>query len=166
MSYLFPFKLSKNYDPEAIAKIFRQNLLATKKGFPMLACEALPDPEARQANAIKLQNITDNEIEPVIINDLRHSEIFKPSFEELEAKHFPVSSFPAGTFTRCAIWPAPGQRIPITTVQANFIRGGLILNWNLFHLVGDGQAFYNSIRVWAEETRRAQGLEISEPDLL
>ncbi|KAF4778552.1 hypothetical protein HER10_EVM0006847 [Colletotrichum scovillei] len=161
--YLFPFRLSENYDPQVIARILRQSLSATKERFPTLACEALPDPEARQANAIKLQAITDNDIEPVIINDLRHSEIFKPSFEELEAEHFPVSSFPAETFTRCAIWPAPGERIPITTVQANFIRGGLILNWNLFHLVGDGQAFYNWIRVWAEETRRAQGLEISDP---
>ncbi|KAK1659592.1 transferase family-domain-containing protein [Colletotrichum godetiae] len=161
--YLFPFKLSEDYQPEAIADILRRSLLATKQRLPTLACEAVPDPDARQANAIKLQRITDNEIEPVIINDLRHSETFTISFKELEVKHFPVSSFPAEVFTRCPIWPAPGQRIPITIVQANFIRGGLILNWNLFHLVGDGQTFYNWIRVWAEETRRAQGLAISDP---
>ncbi|KAJ5010476.1 Acyltransferase easC [Colletotrichum sp. SAR 10_99] len=161
--YLFPFQLPQDYDPEAITDIFRRSLQATKDRFPTLACEAVPDPDARQANALKLQKITDHEIEPVIINDLRHSETFTASFEELKAKHFPVSSFSAEVFTRCPIWPAPGQRVPITIVQANFIRGGLILNWNLFHLVGDGQAFYNWIRVWAEETRRAQNLEILDP---
>ncbi|KAK2730289.1 enoyl- hydratase isomerase family [Colletotrichum kahawae] len=161
--YLFPFQLPQDYDPRAITNIFRRSLQATKERFPTLACEAVPDPDARQANALKLQKITDHEIEPVIINDLRHSETFTASFEELKAKHFPVSSFSAEVFTRCPIWPAPGQRIPITIVQANFIRGGLILNWNLFHLVGDGQAFYNWIRVWAEETRRAQNLEIVNP---
>ncbi|KAI8283443.1 hypothetical protein K4K60_002694 [Colletotrichum sp. SAR11_57] len=140
-----------------------KSLQATKSRFPTLACEALPDPDARQANALKLQRITDNEIEPVIINDLRQSSNFTSSFTDLKSKHFPVSSFPAEVFTRCPIWPAPGQRVPITIVQANFIRGGLILNWNLFHLVGDGQAFYNWIRVWAEETRRAQGLDIPDP---
>ncbi|KAI8298130.1 Acyltransferase easC [Colletotrichum sp. SAR11_240] len=161
--YLFPFQLPQDYDPEAITDIFRRSLQATKDRFPTLACEAVPDPDAKQANALKLQKITDHEIEPVIINDLRHSETFTASFEELKAKHFPVSSFSAEVFTRCPIWPAPGQRVPITIVQANFIRGGLILNWNLFHLVGDGQAFYNWIRVWAEETRRAQSLEILDP---
>ncbi|KAF6808617.1 enoyl- hydratase isomerase family [Colletotrichum plurivorum] len=161
--YLFPFELPENYDPEAITEIFRKSLQATKERFPTLACEAIPDPDARQANALKLQLITDTEIEPVTVNDLRHSATFTSSFADLKARHFPVSSFPAEVFTRCPIWPAPGQRVPITIVQANFIRGGLILNWNLFHLVGDGQAFYNWIRVWAEETRRAQGLEIPEP---
>ncbi|KAI8179302.1 hypothetical protein KHU50_003047 [Colletotrichum sp. SAR 10_65] len=161
--YLFPFQLPEDYDPEAITDIFRRSLQATKNRFPTLACEALPDPDARQANALKLQRITDNEIEPVIINDLRQSSNFTSSFTDLKSKHFPVSSFPAEVFTRCPIWPAPGQRVPITIVQANFIRGGLILNWNLFHLVGDGQAFYNWIRVWAEETRRAQGLAIPDP---
>ncbi|KAI8160223.1 hypothetical protein K4K49_003649 [Colletotrichum sp. SAR 10_70] len=160
--------LSQNQIFEMLGKrdymgVCRQSLQATKNRFPTLACEALPDPDARQANALKLQRITDNEIEPVIINDLRQSSKFTSSFTDLKSKHFPVSSFPAEVFTRCPIWPAPGQRVPITIVQANFIRGGLILNWNLFHLVGDGQAFYNWIRVWAEETRRAQGLAIPDP---
>ncbi|KAF9874564.1 hypothetical protein CkaCkLH20_08127 [Colletotrichum karsti] len=161
--YLFPFQLPEDYDVEAVTELFRRSLQATKERFPTLACEAVPDPDARQANALKLQKITDNEIEPVIINDLRHSTTFTTTFADLKVKNFPVSSFPARIFTRCPIWPAPGQRVPITTVQINFIRGGLILNWNLFHLVGDGQAFYNWIRVWAEETRRAQGLDIPDP---
>ncbi|KAM0234635.1 hypothetical protein ACHAP5_010030 [Fusarium lateritium] len=163
--YLFPFELPPDYDPEVVTNILRRSLQATKDRFPTLACEAVPDPDARQANALKLQKITDNGIESIIINDLRHSETFRLSFSELKAKHFPVSSFPAEVFTRCPIWPAPGQRVPITFVQANFIPGGWILNWNIFHAVGDGQAFYNWIRVWAEETRRAQGLEILEPVL-
>lgn len=48
-------------------------------------------------------------------------------------------------------------------MQLNFIRGGLILNWNPYHMIGDGKTFFAWTAIWAEECRRVQGVEIVRP---
>jgi hypothetical protein len=53
--------------------------------------------------------------------------------------------------------------VPISLVQANFIRGGLILTWNIFHMIGDAVCFATWMKVWSEGCRRAQGLNIPDP---
>lgn len=58
------------------------------------------------------------------------------AFAELKAKSFPVSAFPAATVCPRSVWPQPGERLPISLVQVNFIRGGMILSWNLFPMFG------------------------------
>ncbi|CAI7632764.1 unnamed protein product [Penicillium palitans] len=68
-----------------------------------------------------------------------------------------------GDIARIVVKDLPGERLPISVVQANFIRGGLILTWCIFHMVGDGTTFYTWTNIWAEECRRAQGLEIRDP---
>lgn len=116
---------------------------------------------------MKIQLLDDKErlegIQPITVNDLRSPEAYSLTFAELKAKHFPVSAFDPEIFARRYTWPSPEDRLPIMLMQLNFIRGGLILNWNPFHMIGDGTTFFTWTAIWAEECRRAQGLEITKP---
>lgn len=116
---------------------------------------------------MKIQLLDDKErlerIQPITVNDLRSPEAYPLTFAELKEKHFPVSAFDPKIFARRYTWPSPEDRLPIMLMQLNFIRGGLILNWNPFHMIGDGTTFFTWTAIWAEECRRAQGLEITKP---
>ncbi|GIJ91140.1 hypothetical protein Asppvi_010105 [Aspergillus pseudoviridinutans] len=93
----------------------------------------------------------------IAVQDLRDS--FPLSLEQLKGKGFPVSYFDAETFCPGPIWPIPGEKLRTSLVQASFIRGGLILGWNLLHLSGDGTSWYIWTKIWADACRRAQGFE-------
>lgn len=85
------------------------------------------------------------------------------TYAELKSKSFPVSAFEADEICQRSVWPASGERLPVSLVQANFIEGGLILSWCILHALGDGTSFFTWSQVWAEECRRAQKLEITDP---
>lgn len=85
------------------------------------------------------------------------------TFSELKAQNFPISAFSASELTAHSVWPSPGERFPVSLVKLNFIPGGLILSWSLLHMFGDSVTFGVWTEVWAEECRRAQGLEIPDP---
>lgn len=116
-----------------------------------------------EAGVLKLQEIRDGEIEAVTTKDLRAKGAFPMNFSDLKSRGFPVACFEAAKICRRSVWPAPGERLPISLVQVNFIQGGMILAWNLLHMFGDSVTFFVWAQVWAEECRRAQGLEISDP---
>ncbi|KAJ6189971.1 hypothetical protein N7519_004879 [Penicillium mononematosum] len=118
-----------------------------------VACEAVPDGSSKQKGVMKLQPRMDGDVARTVVKDLRAS--FESEYAELKEKSFPVASFNADTFCPRSVWPSAGERLPISVVQANFIHGGLILTWSILHMAGDD--------IWAEECRRAQGLEILDP---
>ncbi|KAF5980221.1 trichothecene 3-o-acetyltransferase [Fusarium coicis] len=66
---------------------------------------------------------------------LRDPKQYEWTYEELKAKQFPISA----------------------------IRGGVIIGSCVFHMVGDATAYLTWTKVWAEECRRIQGLEVSSP---
>ncbi|PSS06902.1 hypothetical protein M430DRAFT_54198 [Amorphotheca resinae ATCC 22711] len=158
--YLFPFPLAENYNLDEVARVLKDSLAATQKRLPVLACEAVPDTEAKQAGVLRLQ---ESEVGDIKVVDMRAPEAFPMTYQQLREKRFPLEAFEADVFCRRPVWPSPGDRLPITAVQANFIQGGLILNWCIFHMIGDGKTFQKMLEIWAEECRRAQGLEITSP---
>lgn len=85
------------------------------------------------------------------------------TYAELKSKSFPVSAFEGDEICRRSVWTVSGERLPVSLVQANLIDGGLVLSWCILHLVGDGTSFFTWSQIWAEECRRAQGLEINDP---
>jgi len=85
------------------------------------------------------------------------------TYAELKSKSFPVAAFEGDEICRRSVWTVAGERLPVSLVQANFIDGGLVLSWCILHLAGDGTSFFTWSQIWAEECRRAQGLEIAEP---
>ncbi|KAL4756686.1 transferase family-domain-containing protein [Aspergillus foveolatus] len=161
LRYVFPFQLEDNYDLDEVARVLQAGYDALIKRIPVVGCEAVPDLESRQAGVMKFQRQEDQDSAGIVVKDLRNS--FPSSYAELKAKAFPLAAFDAETLCRRSVWPVAGERLPISLVQANFIQGGLLLTWCIFHVAGDGKSFYLWTKVWAEECRRAQGLDITEP---
>ncbi|KAL4960511.1 transferase family-domain-containing protein [Aspergillus stella-maris] len=163
LRYVFPFQLQDNYDLEEVSRVLQAGYEALKQRIGEVACEAVPDTDWKQAGVMKFQKLEgeDTKLSKIVVKDLRDS--FPSSYAELKEKSFPVSSFDADTLCRRSVWPVAGERLPISLVQANFIRGGLLLSWCILHMAGDGTSFYVWTKIWAEECRRAQGIEITEP---
>ncbi|KAJ5544449.1 Transferase [Penicillium sp. DV-2018c] len=161
LRYIFPFQLQENYDLDEVARVLQAGYRGLLRRLPLAACEAVPDLESKQRGVMKCQRREDADAERIVINDLRAS--YGLDYTELKKRSFPVACFDVDTFCPGPVWPSGGEQLPISIVQANFIRGGLILTWHLFHMVGDGTTYTLWTKIWAEECRRAQGLEIVDP---
>ncbi|KAK2041430.1 hypothetical protein LZ31DRAFT_625739 [Colletotrichum somersetense] len=161
--YVFPFQLPDSYDLEQAASVLRTGYEAAQRRLLVPSCETVPDPDARQAGVVKLQKLRHGDVEGVSVKDLRAPGAFPMDYTELKARAFPVSAFDAGTICRRSVWAAPRERLPVSLPQANFIQGGMILSWCIFHMFGDGKTFLIWTKIWAEECRRAQGLDIVDP---
>ncbi|KAF4760295.1 hypothetical protein N7455_012731 [Penicillium solitum] len=161
LRYIFPFQLEEEYDLDEVFRILQAGYQVLSQRIPEVACEAVLDGHSEQRGVMRLQEEANGGIARIVVKDLRGS--FPSDYAELKDKSFPVASLDADTFCPRSVWPSAGERLPISVVQANFIRGGLILTWCIFHMVGDGITFYTWTNIWAEECRRAQGLEIRDP---
>ncbi|ROV97429.1 hypothetical protein VMCG_06876 [Cytospora schulzeri] len=163
LRYVFPFQLAEDYDIDHVSRVFRAGFDAAKQRFPAMGCEAVPAPEIKQPGVLKLQKIPEGDIEPITVKDMRANGAFPMTFAELKSKNFPVSAFTAAKICPRSVWPVSGDRLALSLVQLNFIQGGVIMGWNLFHQFGDSVTYYTWSQVWAEECRRAQGEEILDP---
>jgi hypothetical protein len=161
LRYVFPFPLQDDYDLNEVARVLQAGYQVLTQRIPEVACEAVPDPKSSQKGVMRLQRDDSGAAANIVVKDLRDS--FSSDYAALKNKSFPVASFDADTFCRRSVWPSAGERLPISLVQANFIRGGLILSWCILHMVGDGTSFYTWTKIWAEGCRQAQGLEIPDP---
>ncbi|KAJ5984564.1 hypothetical protein N7481_006663 [Penicillium waksmanii] len=161
LRYVFPFELAANYDIDEVARVLKAGYDALSQRIPEVACEAIPDTDTTQKGVMKFQLMEKGSGTHIAVKDLRSS--YQPTYAELKSKSFPVSSFDADTFCPRSVWPSPGERLPISLIQANFIQGGLVLSWCILHMAGDGTSFHTWTKVWAEECRRAQGLDIPQP---
>ncbi|PSR82754.1 transferase family-domain-containing protein [Coniella lustricola] len=163
LRYVFPFQLEEEYNIDEISRIFKDGFDSAKKRLPAMGCEAVPAPELSQIGVLKLQQIPEGDIEAITVNDLRAEGAFPMSFSELKSKRFPVSALEATKICPRSVWPVAGDRLPVSQVKLNFIQGGVIMGWNLFHQFGDSVTYYTWSQVWAEECRRAQGEHIDNP---
>ncbi|KAI9741125.1 MAG: hypothetical protein M1834_002838 [Cirrosporium novae-zelandiae] len=158
--YMFPFQLASGYTQDEVVGVLRRALEATKKRLPVLSCRAVPDPQAKQEGVMKLEH---GDFGDIKVKDLTAPGAFPMTYQQLKEKHFPLSAFDGDVMCRRPVWTATGDEMPITEVQANFIQGGLILNWCILHMIGDGITFQKMLEVWGEECRKAQGIEIASP---
>lgn len=164
LRYIFPFTLPASSTISEISTILQAGYDALTSRLPIIACEGIPDVDATQAGVLKLVAIPPNdEISRIVIKDLTSPGAFPLSYSDLKAKNFPLSVFNGEILCRRALWPEQGDRLPVSLVQANFINGGVILTWCIFHAFGDGNTFLTWTKIWAEECRRAAGEEVLEP---
>ncbi|KAK7739764.1 hypothetical protein SLS53_005734 [Cytospora paraplurivora] len=163
LRYVFPFQLAEDYDIDEVSRIFKAGFDAAKQRLPAMGSESVLAPEYKQPGVHKLQKIPEGDVEQITVKDLRADQTFPLTFAELKAKNFPVSAFEAAKICPRSVWPGPGDRLVMSLVQLNFIKGGVIMGWNLFHQFGDSMTYYTWSQVWAEECRRAQGEEIENP---
>lgn len=161
--YIFPFELEEEFNIDEVFRVIRQGYNFLKHQIPEVGCEVVPDLDSWQKNVMKLRMPNDGEFDIVTSKDLRDPGTFPYTYAELKSKGFPPSAFDGDLLCRGETWPLPGSRIPISLVQCNFIPGGLLVAWNVFHMVGDGTCYFVWAKVWAEGCRRAQGLQINEP---
>ncbi|PWY95943.1 hypothetical protein BO94DRAFT_141709 [Aspergillus sclerotioniger CBS 115572] len=157
LRYVFTFPLASDYEVKEVAAVLKAGYAAAIQRLPVMDCEAIPDLNARQGGVMKLRKVDNSKDDGILVKDMRMDAF--PTYAELRAQHFPVAAFDADTFCRSDVWPTPGEPLPISLVQANFIRGGLILTWCILHMAGDGTSFQTWMQVWAEECRHAQGLD-------
>ncbi|KAF9890781.1 hypothetical protein FE257_005351 [Aspergillus nanangensis] len=163
LRYIFLFPLPDQYDLNEVADVVKAGYSSLKQRIPFVGCEAIPDADSKQPGFIKLQRTPEGSVKDIVVRDLRSSpESFQPTYSELKSSGFPVAAFDSETLCRrSSPWPSPGEQLPISLVQANFIHGGLILTWCVLHIAGDGTSFHTWMKVWAEGCRLAQGLESS-----
>ncbi|QGI83687.1 unnamed protein product [Fusarium fujikuroi] len=163
LRYVFPMRLADDTNLERAMEVLKGGYKAACQRIGSMASEAVPNVKAKQANVLKLQKLPADLIGQMTFKDLRDPEKYEWNYEELKAKHFPISAFDADLIMPGPLWPQPGKAVHISLAQANFIRGGVIIGWCVFHMVGDATTYLTWTKVWAEECRRTQGLEISTP---
>ncbi|KAJ5476929.1 hypothetical protein N7475_002658 [Penicillium sp. IBT 31633x] len=161
LRYIFPLQLQEEYDLDEVARVVQAGYRGLTQRLPEVACEAVPDVTATQRGVMKFERQENHGADKISVKDLRES--FGSDYAELKKKFFPVALFDADTFCPQSIWPSAGDRLPISVVQASFIHGGLILTWCILHMAGDGATFYTWTKIWAEECRRLQRLDILDP---
>lgn len=153
LRYVFPFELPDNYDLDEVSRVLTSGYEGLIKRIPTVGCEAVVDSSSKQAGVLKMQRL-DEEDRHIVVKDLRAPGAFPMHYAELKTKHFPVSAFDGNTLLRRSVWPRPGEELPVSMAQANFVPGGLILTWCILHMMGDGNTFYTWTKVWADECRR------------
>ncbi|KAH7177026.1 transferase family-domain-containing protein [Dactylonectria macrodidyma] len=167
LRYVFTSPLPDDYDFDQVSSVLKGGFDAAKQRIGVMGAEAVPDPDAIQGGVFKFRKPSDDsDIENVVSKDLRSPKAYPFTYAQLKDKAFPVSAFNAEDLCRRTVWPLPGEKLPVSLVQANFIQGGLILTWCIFHMAGDGTTFQVWTRIWAEECRRLQRLDITEPYVL
>ncbi|TGO31123.1 hypothetical protein BPAE_0001g00170 [Botrytis paeoniae] len=160
-------ELAADYDVENISSMLRTAWSSFKERTPMVGVEAVPaDPDVKPAGQLKLQPYRDGEIEDFIVKDHRNDST-APSFSQLKDEGFPNAAMDDEKLCmrgRVGEWPQFGvDRLATQMMQANLIKGGLLLNHLCFHSYADGLSMWKLAELFAEDLRRAQGLTIEKP---
>ncbi|KAM0186798.1 hypothetical protein ACHAPI_011524 [Fusarium lateritium] len=161
---LFHFELPEDYDSEKLTSILKKAWTSFKERTPIAGCELVPTPTYAQDGGLELRYYGDEIDYDFVAKDLRDQDF--PSHAELKRRDFPASVLKPDLVCQRGQggeWPTPGQRLPNTMMQANFIKGGLILNIIFFHAYIDGTTIYKFTEIFSEEVRKAQGLAITNP---
>lgn len=161
---VFHFELPDDYDAEKLTNILKRSYTALKERTPIAGCEAVPTPTYPQDGLLQLRHYGDEIDHDFIVKDLRNQDF--PSFSELKRRGFPASALDPAVVCQRGLggeWPQAGDRLNVTMMQPNFIRGGLLLNILFLHAYVDCTTVYKFSEILAEEVRRAQGLPITNP---
>ncbi|EKG10636.1 Transferase [Macrophomina phaseolina MS6] len=130
------YRLDQDTDREFVIANVCQGLQITMAEYRSLAGLLETDSKGK----LFVRRSTDQANFPVEINYLEHTDF--PSYSELEQRNFPASELnerllPPG-FTPCSV-PTPEKGVPVTMVQLNFIRGGLIIGTVVHHICVDAK---------------------------
>ncbi|KAF5664639.1 enoyl hydratase isomerase family [Fusarium circinatum] len=161
---IFIFELPEGYDIDRLVGMLRLGYRNLKNTVPLIGCEVIPAEESRPG-MLKLRHYGDEDLNDFTVKDFR-TDGACPSFAELKAQGYPSSALDPDRFCTRGLggqWPLPGDRVAVTLMQANFIRGGLLLNLSFLHVCCDQTTIFKFMEVLSEELRRVQGLAIPHP---
>lgn len=160
-------ELVADYDANHIVSVLKTAWASFKERTPMVGVEAVPmGVEEKPAGMLKLQPYREGEIVDFVVKDHRDDPNI-PSFVQLKAQNFPNAAMDNEKLClrgRGGEWPNFGvDRLATNMMQANLIKGGLLLNHLCFHAFADGTAMWKLTELFAEDVRRAQGLPVEVP---
>lgn len=159
---VFPLKLDDDYDLEKIAQVLKDAYRATCAILPILAMEVAPDPDGPQAGLVKMQKQPPEKAGHILLRDLRAPGAYPYTYADIQARQFSVSSFDGDVLCDRNIWPTPTSGMPVSSVQVNFLAGGMVICWCVLHMVGDANTYCSWTKTWANECRRLQGLPVDD----
>ncbi|KAK8244714.1 transferase family-domain-containing protein [Phyllosticta capitalensis] len=162
------YKLEDHVDRQQVIEKLRSSLQVTLSQYPCLRGSLRND---ESSNRLFIRKEESNTV-PFNIHWLDEQEDDFPSYEMLEKKEFPPSLldvgalFPSAVFQK-QIWGTPTQGDDddkkVLVVQANFIRGGLILGVAVQHNCADGAGIDGFLCEWAGNARRVSEGERPTP---
>lgn len=169
-------ELAPDYDGERIESILTAAWSSFKARTPLVGVEAVPDDDEddsssiscstrsrslpRPAGRLRLRPYADGTIKDFAVRDHR-GDAAVPAFAELVAQNFPNAAMNPDRFSLRGTgteWSSPGERVPITMIQANLLRGGLVLSHLCYHAFCDGTTMHRLMARFAEDVRRASEL--------
>ncbi|KAH7063692.1 transferase family-domain-containing protein [Macrophomina phaseolina] len=147
------FALGPDYDAEEITGILKGGLEATKQQIPYLSAEVVLDTDnTKQKGCLCLQEGAFGELRA---KQLSKSE-FGLTYDEFKARNYPVAELREEAVHPVPLLPRAGEAVPVLAAQANFVEGGLLLSFCIFHLVADGFSCARVFQMWAQNCRRLQ----------
>ena len=146
--FLHCFRLDPEADPRQVYSELRCGLSDALVEFPFFAGRVVKYDVARDRIQI---NMSSDDGVAFKYNDLTPS----LDFWDLEQGHFPPSKFEGLALTPVdQVFPA-GAEDPALLLQANFIKGGLLLATCLHHSTSDAAGWTGFIKSWAKHTAAA-----------
>lgn len=144
------FKLQVDFQIAGITRILKEALAATFTELPVLKGQVLPLDDGEQQGK---QDLEPGGSDDLYVEDLTSMSL---EYDDLRVKEFPLSTFDDEVFWATPAFPTPGDMVAVFTVQANFIKGGLLLGISFWHQVMDGVALATALRVLAQNCLRIQ----------
>lgn len=160
MNFVLCFRLDPEANPRQVYWDLRCSLSDALVEFPFLAGRVVKHDTPRNRVQIELSS---GDGVPFKYNDLTLPDT-QPSFadfDDLEQAHFPPSRFDSSLSPLREVFPT-GSTSPALLLQANFIKGGLLLTMCLHHSTSDAVGWTGFLRSWAKHTAAAtKGLRVA-----
>ncbi|GME44545.1 Transferase [Neofusicoccum parvum] len=144
------YKLDADADREVVISNLCAGLQKTMAEYRFLAGSLHAEPKGK----FYVGRSRDQATFTVHINHLEHTDF--PSYSELEQREFPVSELNHPLLPP-SFAPSPvakdGEGVPVTLLQLNLIRGGLIIGAAIHHFCCDARGLDALVSRWAANTR-------------
>ncbi|KAK8117322.1 uncharacterized protein PG998_005603 [Apiospora kogelbergensis] len=157
------FELPEDYDIDNVSSILKTAYVAMKARTPPAGLKMVPLVDGSKPGRWQWQRFPEGEIEDFKVSDLRGD--FVP-FAEFKANEYPMTLLTPEKMGPRSIWPSAADMalwFHTTYMQANFIKGGLLLSMGIFHSSADATSAYVMTKVMTEHIRKAQGLPVPDP---
>ncbi|KAK6823017.1 hypothetical protein PG987_014562 [Apiospora arundinis] len=156
------FELPEDYDIDNVSTMLKTAYVAMKARTPPAGFKLVPVMDGKPGRW-QWQRFPEGEIEDFKVSDLRGD--FVP-FSEFKANEYPMALLTPEKMGPRSIWPSAADMalwFHTTYMQANFIKGGLLLSMGIFHSSADATSAYVMTKVMTEEIRKLQGLPVPDP---
>ena len=148
LPFLHCFRLDPEADPRKVYSELRTGLSDALVEFPFLVGRVFKHDVGRDRIQI---NLSSDDGVAFKYNDLTSS----LDFRDLEQEHFPPSKLMGSALSPTdQVFPT-GANDPALLIQANFIKGGLLLAISIHHSTSDAVGWTGFLKSWAKHTAAA-----------